>query len=423
MSLTIDSVLQKKPSHRLRIGLWLIVVALVAGVFWAQMTELPRVVRGNLIIEPVGDVQKVQHPDGGRLAELLVNEGDRVEQGQVLLRIDRTRATSSLDENLSRQRSLERQIARLRQESQGLAFESDRPELADEVAANQARVEALNREQGVLREKITGVDAQLNANQSAVAAGRDAVASAKEELAQFKTLQASGAVSRVEVLRLERELREREASLSQLRSERPRLNSEKQALTEQIQALESEFRSKARQELLLVQTELDALRSLSAGITDRVQATEVLAPTSGVLSAVLVNTIGQVVSPGDTLMEIVPGDSVLQASVEVAPSDIGFVALGQPVSLRISTYDFSRYGVLKGSVARVGANTIETRDKEPFYAVTVELDKTYLGSQSAPLPVKVGMRGIADVETGQRTVLGYFLTPINKMRYEALTER
>lgn len=398
-------------------------LSLSGALVWAHFTELPRVVRGVIIIEPVGEVQRVQHPDGGRLSELLVRSGDRVEAGQILLRIDRTRAESNLDENAARQRSLERQIARLRQESEGLPFESDLIEMAGEVAAHQARIESLKSEQDVLLERIRGIDAQLRANRQAVSAARDGVESARQELAQFQELRASGAVSKVEVLRLERELRERQANLSQLIAEGPRLESEKQALNEQSRGLASEFRANARQELLALETELESLRSLSAGISDLVNATEVLAPTSGVLGQVMVNTIGQVIAPGDVLMEIVPGDTALQAKVEVSPADIGFVSLGQPVNLRISTYDFSRYGVLSGQVAQVGANTVEERDKEPYYPTVVSLTTSDLGTSDNPLPIKVGMRGTADIITGTRTVLSYFLTPINKMRYEAFTER
>ncbi|QGG80748.1 HlyD family type I secretion periplasmic adaptor subunit [Litorivicinus lipolyticus] len=423
MSLTIDALLTERPSHRLRFGLWLILAAIVVGLGWAHFTVLPRVVRATIIIEPVGEVQRVQHPDGGRLSELMVRAGDQVVKGQVLLRIDRTRAESNLDENLARQSSLAMQIARLRAESAGEAFVSDDPWMADQLEAHRARRQALASEQDVLTERARSVQAQLLANQSAVAAARDGVSSAREELEQFQRLQASGAVSKVEVLRLERELRERRSSLTQLTAERPRLQSERQALSEQINSLGAEFRSGAQQDLIRAQTELSSLRNLSTGISDLVKATEVLAPTSGTLGEVRVNTIGQVIQPGDVLMEIIPSDTRLQARAKVLPADIGFVSPDQPVNLRISTYDFSRYGVMPGRVSKLGANTVGERDSEPYYPTIILMDSDFLGGADNPLPIKVGMRGTADIITGQRTVLGYFLTPLSKIRYEAFTER
>ncbi len=421
--MTIDSLLAQRPSHRMRFGLWLILFAIVGALVWAHFTVLPRVVRATIIIEPVGEVQRVQHPDGGRLSELLVRAGDRVSKGQVLLRIDRTRAESNLDENLARQKSLEMQIARLRAESAGEPFTSDDPAMRDQAEAYRARLKALDSEQDVLNERVRSVQAQLEANRSAIAAARDGVASAQEELEQFQRLQASGAVSKVEVLRLERELRERRASLTQFTAEAPRLRSERQALTEQINSLGAEFRSRAQQELIGAQTELDSLRSLSMGISDMVNATEVLAPTSGTLGEVLVNTLGQVIQPGDVLMEIIPSDTRLQARAEVLPADVGFVSTDQPVNLRISTYDFSRYGVMPGVVSQLGANTVEERDREPYYPTIIAMDADFLGDPSNPLPIKVGMRGTADIITGERTVLDYLLTPLSKIRYEAFTER
>lgn len=423
MSALIQSRIDKPGHPRTRLGLWILLIAIISLVYWASQTELPRVVRANVIIQPIGSVQQVQHPDGGRLAELLVRTGERVEQGQVLLRIDRTRAASNLDENLARQRSLQGQIQRLRAEAAGQTFESSDPGLADQVAAHRARISALQQQRQVVKERIEAVSAQMESNRTAQRAASDALASARTELSQFQRLLESGAVSDVEVLRLQREVRERLASVQQLQSEQPKLSADRQALLEESSTLIANFRQQAQEELLQAEVELESLQSLADGMEDRVQATEVVAPTTGILGEVLVNTIGQVIQPGDLLMEIIPEQDRLAARVEVAPSDIGFVSIDQPVNLRLSTYDFTRYGVLTGVVVRVGANTVEERDKEPFYPTRVELDQQFVGDPNQPLPVKVGMRGTADIITGQRTLLSYILTPLSRVQYEAFSER
>ena len=134
------------------------------------------------------------------------------------------------------------------------------------------------------------------------------------------------------------------------------------------------------------------------------------------------NTIGQVIRAGDVLMEIVPRQVQLAARAEVAPADIGFIAQGQPVNIRLSAFDFTRFGVLKGKVQRIGANTLQEQNKEPFYPVKVELMSQALAQADDDLDLRVGMRGTADVVIGQRRVLDYLLTPLSRVRYEAFTE-
>lgn len=423
MTPELQQLLDRRPSVKLRLGLWLVFLAVGLGIFWASQTTLPRVVRAPIIIQPAGDVQRVQHPDGGRLSELLVQTGERVAQGQVLLRIDRTRAESNLGENRARARSLERRLARLRVEVTGQRFVSTAPNLDEQVAVSAARFAAIEQEQQVLADRIQAVESQREANRRAIRAAQDQVASARSEYEQFLTLLNSGAVSRVEVLRLERELRERRSALEQLQTETSRLSSERDVLVEQQQSLLADFVARAQEELIATETELEALENLASGMSDLVQATEVVAPTDGVLGEIYVNTLGQAIQPGDVLMEIVPENDVLTAAAELSPIDIGFVTPGQPVRIRISTFDFARYGVLEGRVERVGVNTVEERDKEPYYPSKIALSAAFLGDSESGLEIKVGMRGTADIITGERTVLDYFLTPFEKVKFEAFTER
>ena len=241
----------------MRLGLWTLLLSVMAFGYWAYETELPHVVRSEIIIEPAGEVQQIQHPDGGTLAELLVRSGDQVEAGQVLLRIDRTRAASNLDENEARQRALRARMSRLKAEAMSEAYIPEDPAMSEQLATYQARQQAIQQQQQVLDERIEGVRAQLVSNQTAIGAAKDALASANRELEQFEKLQESGAVSDVEVLRLQREVRERQASVDQLTSDGPRLKAERQALQQERASIEVAFRQKAQEELLQVEVELE----------------------------------------------------------------------------------------------------------------------------------------------------------------------
>ena len=198
-------------------------------------------------------------------------------------------------------------MSRLKAEAMSEAYIPEDPAMSEQLATYQARQQAIQQQQQVLDERIEGVRAQLVSNQTAIGAAKDALASANRELKQFEKLQESGAVSDVEVLRLQREVRERQASVDQLTSDGPRLKAERQALQQERASIEVAFRQKAQEELLQVEVELESLESLASGIADRVQATEVIAPTAGTLGEIRVNTIGQVIRAGDALMEIVPG--------------------------------------------------------------------------------------------------------------------
>ena len=423
MNPVLQTQIEKRPSAFARFSLWLILFSFVAFVIWAKFTRVPNVVRADLTVEPSGEVQRIQHPDGGTLAELLVSSGDRVTAGQVLLRVDSTRAASNLGENESRQAALRAQITRLKAEAMGQPYEPSGAELAEQRATHQARLLAVAQQQQVIDERIESLKAQEQANEVAIKSAQTALASAQSEFEQFERLQSSGAVSKVEVLQLRRVVQERQAALDQLMADMPRLRAEQMALARERETIEANFRQQAQEALLQAEVELTSLERLAEGIADRVQATEILAPTDGVLGEVRVNTIGQVIRAGDVLMEIVPQQDELAARVEVAPADIGFVTEGQPVNIRLTAYDFSRFGVLTGTVSLIGANTEQPQpDREPFYPVKVRLDEQHLFKDSQTLDLRVGMKGTADVVVGERTILEYLLTPFSKIQYEAFTE-
>lgn len=423
MNPVLQTQIEKRPSALARFSLWLILFSFVAFVIWAKFTRVPNVVRADLTVEPSGEVQRIQHPDGGTLAELLVSSGDRVTAGQVLLRVDSTRAASNLGENESRQAALRAQITRLKAEAMGEAYKPLDPELAEQRATHQARLLAVEQQQQVIDERIESLKAQEQANEVAIKSAQTALASAQSEFEQFERLQSSGAVSKVEVLQLRRVVQERQATLDQLMADMPRLRAEQMALTRERATIEANFRQQAQEALLQSEVELTSLARLAEGIADRVQATEVLAPTDGVLGEVRVNTIGQVIRAGDVLMEIVPQQDELAARVEVAPADIGFVTEGQPVNIRLTAYDFSQFGVLTGTVSLIGANTEQPQpDREPFYPVKVRLDDQHLFKGTQTLDLRVGMKGTADVVVGERSILEYLLTPFSKIQYEAFTE-
>ena len=156
---------------------------------------------------------------------------------------------------------------------------------------------------------------------------------------------------------------------------------------------------------------------------DRVRRTEVRSPVRGTIKTLKIGTIGGVVQPGADLVEIVPLEDTLLVEAQVRPADIAFLAPGLPAMVKVTAYDFSIYGGLKGVVEEISADTIANERHENFYRVRVRTDRNYLGTESKPLRIIPGMTAQVDVLTGEKTVLDYLLKPILKARSRALTER
>jgi adhesin transport system membrane fusion protein len=163
----------------------------------------------------------------------------------------------------------------------------------------------------------------------------------------------------------------------------------------------------------------EALRSAN----DRVTRAQLRAPVRGTVNTINAKTIGAVVQPGASLIEIVPLDDSLLIQADLGPRDIAFVSTGETASVKISAYDYLVYGALEGEVIRIGADTIATSDGVEFFRVVVRTDKSYLGTPEDPLPITPGMIASVDIQTGEKTVLSYLAKPILRAKSEALRER
>ncbi|MEM6491742.1 MAG: HlyD family efflux transporter periplasmic adaptor subunit, partial [Pseudomonadota bacterium] len=182
------------------------------------------------------------------------------------------------------------------------------------------------------------------------------------------------------------------------------------------------FRAEALDRLSVVEVELAARSENLVALEDQVRRTEVRAPVDGVVSALAVNTIGEVVQPGAILAEIVPAAETLLVEARIRPEDIAFLFPGQTASVKLTAYDFTIYGDLGGAVERIGADAVVPDDGESFYRIQVRTDRNHLGDAAAPLPIIAGMTAIVDIRTGKTTVLDTLLNPVLRVRDRALTQ-
>ncbi len=413
-----------------RLILWGVFLFIVAGLIWANWAQLDEVTSGIGQVIPSTQLQVVQNLEGGIVSEIRVKDGDVVEKGQVLLRIDDTRFSSSLREARQRYYSLLLRKARLQAEAEGRPLKvpeeikNKAPELVDdEQALFKARQKQLANNRKILEAQLTQRAQELDEAKARKAHLQRSLALLNKELKMTAPLVDAGAISEVDVLRLRRQVNDQRGDLEAVKLSIPRLESLLDEARKKLDEVELSFRAKAREELTDVLSELSQLQESAVALQDRVKRTEVRSPVRGTVKQVLVTTVGGVVQPGMDLVEIVPLDDTLLVEAKVSPRDIGFIGPGQEAVVKITAYDFAIYGGLKGRVEQISADAIQDEEGHAFYLVRVRTDKNHLGSKDHPLPIIPGMQAEVDILTGKKTVLQYLLKPVLRAKQNALRER
>lgn len=410
--------------------LWVTVAFFACAVAWASNAELDEVTRGIGRVVPSRQVQVVQNLEGGILAELLVREGDVVEDDQVLLRIDDTRFSSSLRENRVRYLALKAKAARLTAQSNDTDLEAPVEVLENEPSLIEQERALLESRQDELASTIEILKRQMTQREQELAELRTRAAQLKrsrglvgKELKMTRPLVADGAISEVEVLRLEREMSELRGQFDGNRHAITRVGAKLAEAETKIREAKLRFQNEARTELNDTLTELSGLSESGLALSDRVDRTAVRSPVRGTVKELLVNTVGGVIQPGADLVKIVPLEDTLLVEARIRPSDIAFLRPGQNSVVKFTAYDFAIYGGLDGNLEQIGADTITDERNDTFYRVLVRTERNYLGDTKQPLPLIPGMLTEVDILTGKKTVMDYLLKPVLRAKSRALRER
>jgi adhesin transport system membrane fusion protein len=411
-----------------RVLLWTALLCVVVLLIWASLGHIDEVVRGQGKVVPSRQVQVVQSLDGGVVEEILVRPGEQVEAGQVLLRLDPTRSTASLGENKAEALALKAKAARLEALATGELFKAPEDVLvqAPHVVEMERRVwESKNQE---LQTAISIARDQFNQRQQELRetmANRDQAASScsltSEELRVTKPLLSSGAVSEVDLLRLQRDVARFCGEAKAAGAQIGRIQAAIQEAERKVQESELNARNLARVELSETRGKLSSLEQGQLALQDRVKLAEVRSPVRGTVNNLMANTVGGVVQPGKDILDIVPMDDTLLLEVQINPKDIGFLHFGQKAEVKFTAYDFAIYGGLAGKVEQIAANTITDEKGNSFYIVKVRTERAHVGDDSRP--IIPGMQAEVHILTGQRTLMQYLLKPILRAKANALTER
>ncbi|ABD80554.1 HlyD family type I secretion periplasmic adaptor subunit [Saccharophagus degradans] len=422
------AVLEQSPKGG-RYVLWAVVVFFVVTVLWASWAELDEFARGEGKVIPSQYVQVVQNLEGGILAELYVREGERVARGEKLLRIDDTQFASSLREAGVTLAQWELKSMRLRAESNGEAF---KPEIKkgwpqflvdQELAYYQSRQQELAGNKEIYDQQLTQRKqelAELEARKEQLQRSYNLL---NQELQMTRPLVSQGAISEVELLRLERQVNDLLGELEAAQLAIPRVKSSLDEAKEKLASVDIVFRREAQEELNKVTLELSRLQETSEALVDRVKRTMVISPVAGTVKQLLVKTIGGVIQPGMDIVEIVPSEEIMLVEARVRPADIGYLHPGQKAKVKFSAYDFSVMGGLDGEVVHISPDTIQDEDGDSFYLVRIETSRTFIGPDGRELPIIPGMTVSVDILTGKKTILDYLLKPILKTKQLAMSER
>jgi len=423
------AVLEVAPT-RLRFVLYFWVVAIFMFVTWANFALIDEIARGDGEIIPSGENQMIQNLEGGIVEEILVNEGQEVKKGQILIKIDNQKSKSSFSSNTIKADALETKIVRLNAEASGQKFKVSSklkkrlPEFVEnEKSLYETNKQQLNSKLNALKERLSQKKTELSEAQNQLEYLKASSDYISKEVKMTQPMVAKGVRSKIDFLKLKREANEIISKYDATKKSIPRLKSAIKEVRSTIKEATLIFQGEAKVKMNEAIVELRGLRATSTALEDQVSRTVVRSPMNGIVQKLFIHTVGGVIKPGQDIMEIVPSDQTLLVEVKIKPSDIAFIYFGQKAIVKFSAYDFAIYGGLDGEVVLISADTIKDQKDNVFYTVRIKTNQNYLGDENKPLKIIPGMTVSVDIITGQKSVLDYILKPILKTKQYTFTER
>ena len=377
------------PLPKASLFIWIICIGLLVLLVWAWLFKLEEVSTGTGKVVPSSKEQIIQSLEGGILTKLNVREGEVVQQGQILAQLDPTRLASNVGESESLLLASKATAARLRAEVNGASLKFPAEVLKEPALVNEETALYHSRRSN-LEESLAGL--------------KQALTLVEQELKMTEPLVAKGAASEVEVLRLKRQATD---------------------LRNQMNDVRNQYLVKSREELAKANTDIETQSQVVKGKSDTLSRTVFKSPVRGIVKEIDVMTLGGVVSQNGKLMTIVPLDEQLVVEARISPRDIAFIRPEQEALVKVTAYDYSIYGGLKGKVTVISPDTLrdEVKQDQFYYRVYIRTDSDKLTNKDGKqFSITPGMVATVDIKTGEKTILDYLIKPFNKAQ-EALRER
>jgi len=423
------AILEQSPSRISKVlKLWLATVFLF--ILWASFASIDEITRGNGKVIPYGQNQVIQNLEGGIVESILIHEGQSIKAGEIILKINNSKSLSTSQTNKMKYNELLAKKLRLYAEANSLHFKgikTNNVELKRQIRLakklyDSNKLEFKAKDHSIV-EQIEQKKQELKEAKAKIHSLEISLEYVTEEIAMTAPMVKEGVKSKVDFLKLKREANGIQNDIQAARLSLPRLRSAISEYRSKREEAKRQFINKAKEELNKVSAELDRLKTQQVALNDQVKRTVVRSPVDGIVQKLYVNTIGGVVKPGADLVEIVPTNKKLFVEIKIKPKDIAFIHPGAEAMVKISAYDFSIHGGLKGKVVDISPDTITNKKGKTFYIIHIQTEKSYLGTKEHPLKIIPGMTANADIVTGKKTVMQYILKPILKSKQYVFTER
>jgi len=405
-------------SALIRIAMLSIATVIAAFVGWAAITNVDEVAATSGEIVPTGQILSIQHLEGGIIAAINIQEGEIVEKGQVLIKLDEAGAATELRQTRARKVGLDLQAERLRAVGTGrepdFTFASKQyfDLIQDQIIIYESQMASREDKRNVFLTQLDAKQAELSVFKDQIVTLSRNIDLLLEEFLLREELYKKGLATKITYLDIKRQLNQARGDLSNIIGDRERVTEELQEVEDKLLQLGSDDKEQALTEMGVITNELAQVNESMSRLLDRVRRLQITSPVRGIVKGLVFNTVGGVAPPGAVIMEIVPLDKELIVETRINTRDVGFVAVGQPVTVKVTTYDYARFGGIEGQLKDISASTFLDENGAPYYKGVVSLDRSYVGFDPERNRVLPGMTVQADIKTGKKTLLAYLMKPV-----------
>jgi len=420
---------ERGPNHLIRLAGFFVCVMVCLFIAWAAITEITEVVVSSGEVSPIGSVKRVQHLEGGIVKEIFVGEGDLVTQGEVMIKLDDAGIVPERDQLVTRLSNLELRAQQLAAVISGEEFDVSKVEpryralAKTQVEVLAAKREALDAQAEVLRDQLSQRRNELELLRDQVAGNKRQIQILKQQVGMRKTLEEKGLISKVILLNDQRELARAEGALAELVGKQRTAQNAIDEAESRLEEMESRSRMDAREQYAQVLGEIAELRETIELKNDQIRRLDIRSPVTGIAQELQTETVGGVIAPGSTVLEVIPNDAALFVEARISTQDIGFIYVNQEATVKVTAFDYTRYGGIDGIIQGFSATTVQDEEGNTFYRARIKLAKNYVGDDPERNRVLPGMEVIADIKTGKKTLLEFLLKPVVKALSESFRER
>lgn len=404
-------------------------LVIAAFVAWASVTHIDEVAVASGKIVPLGHVKRIQSADGGVVLDILVREGEAVKKGQDLITMDPTVSVSNRDQFLARKATLA-----LRKERLQALIDDREPDYSNvdgkytEQAEQQARlhaqtIESMGVTRDILKNQIKQYEAELQELGNREKTLRQQYKLMREEYETYEDLFKRELVGKTEFFGIKRQFLQVQEYLNQIPVRRIQVGEKLTESRNRLVKLREDALEKWMDELAIVEAETSEVQEIIKRYEMDVYQLAIKATEDGIVHNLRINSTGEVIKPGETVLELVPMGRNLIAEVQISSRDIGHIEVGQPVTVKLTAYDYARYGGVKGKLSDISPTTVVDDRGSVYYKGVITLDAIHLEKGNKKHLILPGMTVQADIKTGDKTLIGYFMKPIYLSLAQSFRER